>query len=210
MNARRNNRPNATHERIDLMRRLALSALLATTVVVLAGCAPSLDDRRATVQETIENIDGVDAARVDAFEAAVTTDSGLSTDASLAVLQRVRAALVDLDAKTAPAYMTVGIAGPDDRRWIGEWRFAAVDENAFDQQAEFIAGLSEWEGINAADAPLARITLEVGDPDPDSFVSIQAYQMPGGASEEVRAELLDQWVQSGGDPDVYIHWRGRP
>ena len=192
------------------MRRVASLALLAAAVLVVAGCAPSLDERHASVQESIADIDGVAAVRVSAFEAAVTTDDGLTSAESLEVLQNVRAVLVDLDDETAPAYMTVGIAGPDDRRWIGEWRFAAVDEDAFGQQAKFIAGLSGWDGINAADAPLARITLEVGDPDPDSFVSIQAYQLQEDASEEVRAGLLDQWVQSGGDPDVYIHWRGRP
>jgi len=122
---------------------------------------------------------------------------------------KTRGLLVELDEEPAPAYLRVKIPRSEERDVVGEWRFAALPEDSFEQQARFLSTLVGWSGVDAPDAPLQRIRLEVGDPDPASFVSIQAHQMAGDASEEVRSQLLDLWVQSGGDPDVYIHWRGR-
>ncbi|MFZ4896296.1 hypothetical protein ACL9RL_17775 [Plantibacter sp. Mn2098] len=191
------------------MRRVSLLALLVTSIIVLTGCAQSIDERRADVQATIESIEGVDVAQVSGFQVSIAADEGLSPEEASKVLRQVRAVVVELDDPIAPAYLTVGFSGPSDRRWLAEWRFGALSEDGFDQQADFVASLSQWNGINAADAPFSKIRLEVSEPDPDQFVSIQAYQMTGSTSDEVRADLLGLWVESGGDPDVYIHWRGR-
>lgn len=194
------------------MRRLATMLLAALSLAALAGCAPSPEERRESLQESIATVDGVTYADVAGSGIRVSAEEGVSAEDATEILDEVRALVIEDDPEDVPT-VDVWFTGPEDRAWIGSWAFGAIAQEGFDQQAQFVASLSEWAGINAADAPFSKIRLEVSDPTtdrfPDQFVSIQAYEMSGPPSEQDRAELLDLWVKSGGDPDVYIHWRDR-
>lgn len=194
------------------MRRLATVLLAALALGALAGCAPSLEERRENLQESIASVDGVTHADVAASGIRVAAEEGVSVDDAVEILNEVHSLVIEDDPEDVPT-VDIWFTGPEDRAWIGSWSFGSIAAEGFDQQARFVASLSEWDGINAADAPFSKIRLEVSDPTtdkfPDQFVAIQAYEMSGPPSEQDRAELLDLWVESGGDPDVYIHWRNR-
>ncbi|MEU4016937.1 hypothetical protein AB0E56_16870 [Microbacterium sp. NPDC028030] len=209
------------------MRRPLVLLLTVVAALGLASCssAPTPEERQATLRTQIEAVDGVAAAKVSGYEVVVGAEEGLSAEDSQRVLDEVHSLVLASEDPEDLGRVAFLFSGPGDQEWRGVWESGAIVADEFTQQADFLASLSGWDGIAAADAPITKLELGVSDlsdttaEDPQ-VVGIDVYDAgasgglatleyvdAGEPATGARAELLQLWLSSGGASDQMFQWR---